>query len=262
MIKDSNLERVFSVVPDGDSTDVSRNITVVATVYARIPFVSMSQTDGIGENEVENTTAEATDYNRSIASVVYPVPAPGELHNAPFDEDFPDRFTLVGYVADVTQYSDSYLFHDAKHKDLILLPSLDSLGAGDDIDICKNMVIRLNIHAVGVSMSGELETPFAPPNSKGVNVSSVTPQANTKSHAITTYNGTNNAFDNFGRSIGDNYLESRAVGIQNFMSLGNSNALFGVKVPTYRAITYMVNKVKYIYVGHRDIADVLIALPV
>lgn len=251
------MKLYFDIVPTIGSTDTSRNLKVSLDIQGSLPFVSNVQ-HLIG-TDAEGTDSATITYDNNVNTSRLGELDDGEVKNALFDKENPDRFTYFGYLAS-TGRGTGHLVHDDIHKLIYLIPNLRTFG---DVGL-QGRDINVHIWVVGGDCSDVMYTSTSGDafvKEKCHIIPKPTKKANVSVHSfLTTENDTANN-NNYGISLNKGYLESDVMGLIDFGGLGDSDSLFGVKVPVYQRIEYGFKRYAYIYNGVQNVNDLLVPLP-
>lgn len=253
--------RVAYLAPDASSSDTSRNIKVNLLIEGALPFISASQS-------AYGNTADQTDpanivYMRAFGDLYIGDPTDQDFKNHLVDPDNTDRYTPIAIVTAAGTGYNYYIYHDDKFKDILLFPNLRHIG-DDPVseEYLKNQVLNISAYRVGAYLgensNGLVTAPDVPIDS----IPKPQKYAKSKLHIfpLITKSGTS-LYNNFGIEVRKGYLESMNMSTSVLNSLGDSQSLFGDKVPAMRLIDVGVNQSRIVKIGRQDLSDILIPIP-
>lgn len=254
---------------NGLDKDTSRNIKVVMKVISALPIMSLSQVSSPGAVVVEKTTPDVIEYNSSMSSAYIERILPVDVTNVLVGVTDTDRYTLIGKVATVANSIEGFIYRDAVHKDMILIPTLKDLGdTGKTENFFKNHEIHIEIYRIGCE--GDMYKQFISkemaflPTSTNDDIPTPLDTIDTKVHMLQLPGWSRfSTWNNAATTFGDNYVESNHATPSEFVSLGNTDRLFGpgIKVPTFRFIRKSFGTYVIQYVGRQSLDDMLIPIP-
>jgi len=255
-----------------DGTDLTpRGMKVNIDLKLTLPLISMSQSMGVGTSTDDKNVVDDIYYNRAIERVDQGTPTLADFKGYLIDTVYKnktgeDRYLGVAIVSAIGAHSVGYIFYDKKYQDLILIPELRSFGDTETSkEFMKGYTLNIEGYKIGLNGSRFLETFVAAPSPQKLALPEVTTQIHTVVHKMLTYNtrdGGTQLFDNYGVTLNQGYLESKAAPMMDFVSLGSAATVFGDNpVPTYRMINTSMRNSGLAYVGMQKPDDILIPLP-
>lgn len=256
------LTRNALLAPTADSTDTSRMISVTFNVVGLLPLISMAQhMITSGEDE---TDPKKIEYDRSISSDFIGEPEAADFYNHPIDPDMAGRYTPIAFISSNKASNLFYLYHDEKYGDLLLFPSLRSIG---DTDVSRSYLRsttqQITAYRVGsTSRDGNLTGFVRPPNAQIARMPKPTSIAPSKVHYIPTFlTGQQPLYEVSGIKFPNGYLESSRMPVNALTSIGSSSDVFGGNVYIHRLIDTGFNHSRLVPAGSQDVADILIPMP-
>jgi len=239
-------------------TDTGRNIEVSIHLKHRIPFISMSQTDGTGTAKVESSDVAALEYNKAFASAVTDTGAVGALTNVLVDPNNIARFTTVAVIGSLLTQDESMLVHDSKYGDLILVPTLLCMGDGATTDLLADSSIPIDGYQVGGSVRQYTQSLYQEVEAN-LNIPVPGAELPTKTHlfTITGFREVGGVIKNSGITLGSKYLESDLISCLQMTSIGGTVALGG-EVKSARLVKSSNNSYALLPMKAGALADILV----
>ncbi len=265
-MEDSRQLRIAKLGTNGADKNIDRNININIKLTSSLPIISLSQSSAPGAVVNDATTAEVIEYNHSIGSAFISPLIPAETVNYLVDENDVDRFTAIGIVGTLVNAVEAFIYFDAKYNDLFMMPTQQDVG--DSVittDFFKNSTLNVEGYGIGVVGDKNVDQSFTnfPFSEYSLGeVGSLAP-IGTKTHMLQIVGGSRNSpSNNKGFMFGNAYVESNVGTPSQYVSLGSSADLFGaVKVPTFRYVRASFASYVLVYVGYKNIDDMLIPLP-
>jgi len=251
-------KRIANVGVSLNNADISRDIEIQINVSLRIPFISMSQLDGTGGSIAESSDVSVLEYNNAFESRLTPSTAITKIKNILVDPVDATRFTTIAVISSLLTQNESVLVHDAKYKDLLLIPSLNFIGDDSSENLLAGTRLVIDAYQVGGSVDGMTESIYQEIQ-ENLNITLPPNPLVTKTHLMTIrgFKGVGGFVNKNGSTFNTKYVESDVGPVLQLSSIGSSLALGG-STKTARLIKTSSISNALLPMKAGDLADVLI----